>query len=197
MKKTFILGLCLSLLACKDIKKDQSIQEDTLVTNEVTAEADFYKKLAWNTTSFEVKFEQGSLQVIPSGLEIVNDIFEHSLVGVSVADALVADLNGDGHAEVLVHLVSDGSGSYGDLIVYSVNNGKSMSTVYYNSEIQDKQLAEGYMGHDSFVIMDGILHRTFPIYKEGDTNAEPTGGTRILQYRLIDGEANRQLVLSN
>jgi len=33
------------------------------------------------------------------------------------------------------------------------------------------------------------LVQRFPVYKTGDTNSEPTGGMRQLQYRLVAGEA--------
>ncbi len=36
--------------------------------------------------------------------------------------------------------------------------------------------------------------RRFPVYREGDTNAAPSGGTRQLQYRLEPGEAGWLLV---
>ena len=35
------------------------------------------------------------------------------------------------------------------------------------------------------------------IYNKGDTNAEPTGGTRQLQYKLVMGEASWILKLVN
>jgi hypothetical protein len=31
--------------------------------------------------------------------------------------------------------------------------------------------------------------RRFPIYRDSDKNAEPTGGTRQIQYKLEAGEA--------
>jgi hypothetical protein len=51
------------------------------------------------------------------------------------------------------------------------------------------------MGHDEFTIMETTLARRFPIYKEGDTNSNPTGGTRQIEYKLQDGEASRAFVI--
>lgn len=196
MKKILLLSFTLSLMACKDVKQNQETTQEEAIVSEVSAEkAKFSKKLDWKNTSFEVSFSQDTLKVLPSGLEIVNDLLIYPVEGVSVANAMIADLNADGHAEILVHLVSDGSGSYGELVAYSVNNGKSTSVVYYNPELEDESLAEGYMGHDSFEVVDEVLIRSFPIYKDGDSNASPTGGTRTIEYNLIDGEANRQLVV--
>ena len=61
-------------------------------------------------------------------------------------------------------------------------------------EISEKQiekggLFEGFMGHNKFSIEDGKLINIFPVYLEGDNNANPTGGKRKILYRLIAGEA--------
>ena len=45
------------------------------------------------------------------------------------------------------------------------------------------------MGHDEFAVVENVLARRFPVYKEGDSNANPTGGTRQIQYKLKAGEA--------
>ena len=42
-----------------------------------------------------------------------------------------------------------------------------------------------------------ILARRFPIYNADDTNSNPTGGTRQIQYKLMDGEASRMFVINN
>jgi len=55
----------------------------------------------------------------------------------------------------------------------------------------------GYMGHDEFAVVESSLARRFPIYKKGDSNANPTGGMRQLQYKLVPGEATWQLKLVN
>jgi hypothetical protein len=47
------------------------------------------------------------------------------------------------------------------------------------------------MGHDEFAMVENTFVQRFPIYNPGDTNAEPTGGTRQIQYKLVDGEASR------
>ena len=45
------------------------------------------------------------------------------------------------------------------------------------------------MGHDRFAIVESTFVQRFPIYRDGDVNAKPTGGTRQLQYKLVPGEA--------
>ena len=46
------------------------------------------------------------------------------------------------------------------------------------------------MGHDEFAVVENNLGRRFPVYREGDTNAMPTGLTRQLHYNLTRGEAS-------
>jgi hypothetical protein len=106
----------------------------------------------------------------------------------------VEDLNADGYPEIYVYVTSAGSGSYGSLIAYSSNRNRSITPIYLLPLDGDAQAASGYMGHDRFVVGEGRLVRNFPIYREGDTNAEPTGGMRQIQYRLHAGEAGWQLV---
>jgi hypothetical protein len=36
--------------------------------------------------------------------------------------------------------------------------------------------------------VENVLARRFPVYRPGDSNARPTGGTRQLTYRLVPGE---------
>jgi len=101
----------------------------------------------------------------------------------------VEDLNTDGYPEIYVYVTSAGSGSYGSLIAYASNRNRSLSEIYLAPLEDDPEAYKGYMGHDEFVIGEGALVRRFPLYREGDNNAEPTGGTRQIQYRLVAGEA--------
>jgi hypothetical protein len=112
----------------------------------------------------------------------------------TITGAEAEDLNADGYPEVYVYVTSAGSGSYGLLIAYASNRNRSISPIYLPPLEDDPEAARGYMGHDRFVVGEGSLVRNFPIYKEGDTNAAPTGGTRQIQYRLQAGEAGWRLV---
>lgn len=49
------------------------------------------------------------------------------------------------------------------------------------------------MGHDEMAIVENTFFRRFPIYKDGDSNAKPTGRMRQIQYKLVDGENGRIL----
>lgn len=110
-----------------------------------------------------------------------------------VSDVFIADLDDNGFDEMYIITTSAGSGSYGSVLGFASNRDKSLSMIYV-PEIQDgDKNFEGYMGHDTFKIEDQKLVRRFPIYNEGDTNANPTGGRRTLVYGLVPGEAMWQL----
>jgi len=113
--------------------------------------------------------------------------------GEVVVNAEVEDLNSDGSPELFVFTQSVGSGSYGNVYAFSVNNKKSMSEVYFQPTAENSKINKGYMGHDEFSLIENSLGQRFPIYKKGDTNAAPTGGTRQILYELIEGEAMRKL----
>ena len=130
----------------------------------------------------------GSVTITPSGLEVDNSPVTRETDG-KVVLAEVADLNVDGSPEVYVYTQSAGSGSYGGLIAYAANDRKSLSEIYLPPVAENPEASKGYMGHDEFRVVENTLVQRFPVYKEGDTNAAPTGGTRQLQYKLEPGEA--------
>jgi len=132
------------------------------------------------------------LTIRTAGLENGAQDFSHEIDGTAYR-AELADLDANGWPEIYVYISSAGSGSYGSLVAYAVNNGKSITPVYLRPLSDDAVASAGYMGHDVFAVAENWLVQRFPVYREGDTNSEPTGGTRQLQYRLIAGEAGWRL----
>jgi hypothetical protein len=113
----------------------------------------------------------------------------------TVVGAEVGDLDVDGSPEVYVFVQSAGSGSYGSLVAYAVDDRKSLSAIDLPPVTENEKAAKGYMGHDGFAVVENRLVQRFPIYRDGDTNASPTGGTRQLQYKLMAGKTGRKLVV--
>ena len=128
------------------------------------------------------------LRIEPEGLLTDNSPMVQDVDG-HVTGAEVADLNGDGSPEVYVYVQSAGSGSYGSLVAFSANNLKSLSGIYLPPVVEQPQLSTGYMGHDAFAVSGNRLVQRFPLYRDTDANATPTGGTREVSYRLDAGEA--------
>jgi hypothetical protein len=126
------------------------------------------------------------LKITPTGLTEDNKPVVSEIEG-TVSGAEIGDLDSNGFPEVYVYVTSAGSGSYGSLVAYAVNNGKIMMPIYLPPITDDAKASKGYMGHDEFAVLENVLGRRFPIYKEGDTNADPSGKTRQLQYKLVPG----------
>ena len=158
----------------------------------------FDKKLELQGITFHVTSpNQGSINqllIVPAGLSIDNSVIKREIDG-TVTNAEIADLNVDGSPEIYIYINSAGSGSYGELVAYAVNNKKSLSEIYLPPIENDKDNSRGYMGHDEFAVVENILARRFPVYAENDTNANPTGAMRQLQYKLTRGEASWILML--
>jgi hypothetical protein len=129
-----------------------------------------------------------TLHIVPGGFDPDNSPIVRTING-TVTGAEVADLNVDGSPEIYVYVKSVGSGSYGSLVAYSANRRKSLSEIYLPPITQDEVASKGYMGHDEFAVVENALVQRFPVYHDTDTNVEPTGGIRQLQYKLVAGEA--------
>ena len=157
-----------------------------------TAADAFDQRLALQGITFHVTCPNDSsaptVRIGPSGLAIDNSTVRKEVDG-QVVGAEVADLNVDGSPEIYVYVQSAGSGSYASLVAYSANKKKSLSEIYLPPITDDSRAAKGYMGHDEFRVVESTLVRRFPVYREGDTNAKPTGGMRQIQYKLVAGEA--------
>jgi len=199
MKKVFFTVFCFAILACSGKNKDQneSVEANKSTTtvavdsskdnvnDNANAESQVYSKnLSWNNYQFEVVVKSNSLYIKPKGKSGNGEAAQHNITGYTVVNSEVGDLNVDGMPEVLVYLVSDGSGSYGSLIGYSLLKSGDLLQLELPDLSLDKKNSKGYMGHDKFEIVENTLVRNFPVYKDGDSNANPTGGTRQLQYKL-------------
>jgi hypothetical protein len=184
-----------------DTTSQTSHAADTPSGQPVTAKEtySFQKSLRFKDISFDVHTKgDGSLRqlsVKPNGLDKKEQNIQLEIDG-KVTDARVADLNADGFTELLIFTQSAGSGSYGNVIAYSVNGGKSMSPVNFPATSENPKLKKGYMGHDSFSINNAGLVQEFPIYKDADANSNPTGGVRRVHYKLVNGEASKKFVVT-
>ncbi|WP_299188085.1 hypothetical protein [uncultured Psychrobacter sp.] len=205
MKQTLLLStLLLSLTACQNTNTSILDKNDTLPAKpSITVEADHTTSNTSGNYNKSFHYADFSARVVstPDGKGGYNlkiqtmgeDMIEKS-IDDPVVSAAVGDLNKDGFYEILVFTQSVGSGSYGDVIAYSSNKGMSWSEVFH-PELTDK-LKQGYMGHDQFALVENVLVRQFPLYLEGDTNANPQGKIRQIQYDMKDGEASRQFVVN-
>ncbi len=197
--KTFIAGIVL-LLSCNN--ENTTTQKDTTVnaiqnpidTSSIPA---FEKTLSLQGINYKIIASgEGSIQqlsIIPSGLTGINDSINVEVD--PVINAEIEDLDADGFPELLIYTQSTGSGSYGTVLGYSPNKGKSLSPIYFPDINEDKKLSAGYRGHDEFSVVENSLVRRFKLYDEKDTNASPSGKYRQIEYKLVNGEASKKFVV--
>jgi len=50
--------------------------------------------------------------------------------------------------------------------------------------MMDGKMNVGYKGHDEFTLLEGAILRRFPLYNPGDDKDKPTGGKRVIQYKI-------------
>jgi DNA-binding protein YbaB len=181
--------------AKKDVKKvEKTVEKAEKKAEDLTKEY----KTKTGKTFVVTKSGEGSLQTItitPKGFDSNEAIV---LTDVDpLGKVFLADLNNDGFEEIYVVTNSAGSGSGATLYAYSSNKDKSVTQINIPEITENdlKGIYKGYMGHDTFYVKDGKLYREFPVYKDGDSNANPTGGKKVLEYKLVPGEAAWQLVL--
>lgn len=157
------------------------------------AQTPFDKKLQLQGVNFHVtcanEGSQNVLRILPSGKLKNPQLIEEKIDG-TVVGAEVADLDRNGVPEIYVYVQSAGSGSYGSVVGHAVNKRRSITPIYMTPLTDDPKASAGYMGRDSFAVVEGWMVRTFPLYRPGDLNSKPTGGTRQMQYRLVNGEAS-------
>ena len=169
-----------------------------MMFSQASAQGAFNKTLTLQGVNFHVtcanEGSQNTLRIVPSGaIHNVRNI-EQQIDG-SVIGAEVADLDGNGTPEIYVFVQSAGSGSYGTVVGHAVNRGSSITPIMMPELSDDARASAGYMGRDRFSVAGDRLVRQFPLYRDGDSNAAPSGGTRQLHYRLVPREASWALQL--
>jgi hypothetical protein len=162
-----------------------------LISSTASAE-DFFAQMVLQDVTFQVESPNaGSINPVTVSAETSDGSIgkmETEADG-TITNVQVEDLNADGYPEIYIYVNSAGSGSYGSLIAYASNKNKSLSDIYLPPIETGSAEAKGYMGHDEFAVVETTFVRRFPVYKDGDPNSAPSGGTRLIQYKLEAGEA--------
>jgi len=101
----------------------------------------------------------------------------------------VDDLNKDGFPELLLYVASIDSLNKSSVIAISSQENKSVAPIVFPDILDDPRLRDGYKGSDKYMLLEGVLMRTYPLY-EKDANGvqQPTGKMRRLMYRVAPGE---------
>ena len=189
----YLLIILILSVACENSKRQQNKLEKSEEANLTSTE---YKTQSGKVFIVHIDHSMGEsicdVKIETKGFSAHNTT--HNLGGVDkIEKVYLADLDGNGFEEIYVITRSAGSGSYSNIYGIASNNDKSATAIYVQP-ISEKQtekgeLFEGFMGHNQFRLKDNKLVNSFPIYLEGDTNLNPTGGQREIQYQLLPGEA--------
>jgi hypothetical protein len=159
----------------------------TVLAEKKQASNAFKQEFILHGISFKVTSQGNKLRIAPSGLKIDNSPIERDIDG-TVTGADIGDINIDRSPEIYVY-IKDAKGGV-SLLAYSANKKKSLSEIYLPPFIDNPKLSKGYRGYNDVAMVEGIIVQRFPIYKDTDRDDKPTGGTRQLQYKLTQGEAN-------
>ncbi|MEI6843482.1 MAG: hypothetical protein WCK48_03185 [bacterium] len=124
------------------------------------------------------KYETSNYQPKNGGCEIGS---------TSIQDIYYGDLTGDGIEEVVVNYrtCNNGTGG-GSSEVYKLDNQNNLVNITPDSTklsaVDQKKFFDGFAGHGYFGISNSKLIFAFPVYKNGDSNANPTGGISTITF---------------
>jgi len=132
--------------------------------------------------------EKNAISINPVGFENEVRDFSFDLKGL-LTGAEVDDLNKDGFPDLLLYVNTKDSLNKSTVIGISSMENKSVVPIVLPDILDDPRLRHGYKGSDQYMLLEGILMRTYPLF-EKDANGvqQPTGKMRRLMYRVAQGE---------
>lgn len=145
-------------------------------------------KAGYRVTCKNKKFDENELDVRPVGFDNEARPVSFMLRG-RVAKAEIDDLNGDGYPDLVLYAYSDSNAIFGAVYAFISQANKSITGCALPDPMMDGKINEGYKGHDQFSLMQGFLQEKFPIYKAGDGQDHPTGGTRVILFQLVPNDS--------
>ena len=203
MKRTIYIILCVATLGLTGYTTYYAMSHTApaMVAVEAPAPVATTTPLKENTTSYTTKSGKkikitetnpigeslSTITITPEGFAtntpIVLDVNK-------LTNSLYADLNNDIYEELIITTTAQGSGSFGDVFIFTTASATQLLPIPFPEVTEDETkkgaLFEGYMGHDSFSITEGKLIRVFPTYTKTDTNNDPTGTRRSVVYSLAE-----------
>jgi hypothetical protein len=105
--------------------------------------------------------------------------------------AAVDDFNNDGFPDLVLQIYKGKDAEMGSIIGIASEKNESIRPIYFPDILDDAKLRTGYKGNDKFMLIEGTLMRSFPVFDTTDTSAaKPLGIVRHIQYRVITAENN-------
>ena len=128
--------------------------------------------------------DKNEVSVSPIGLKSTTPDPSFAVFG-KVKKAFTDDMNDDGLPDLVICVYGGDNNEIGTIAAISYNADKTFVGVYFPDIYLDSKIREGYKGGDEFSDLAGTLLRKFPIYLSGDTTGNPSGGTRVVQYKAM------------
>jgi hypothetical protein len=147
-------------------------------------------KVGYRVSCKNKKYDENQLEVRPVGMDNQAREMNFMLRG-RVAKAEIDDLNSDGYPDLVLYVYMDSSANFGTVYAFVSKANKSITGCVLPDPMMDGKINAGYKGHDQFSLMEGFLLEKFPIYKAGDDQDKPSGGTRVILYQLVPDEGER------
>lgn len=141
-------------------------------------------KVGYRVDCRNKNIDQNQLTVKPVGFQSEARDMSFAIRG-RVLRAEIDDMNNDSYPDLLLTIYMDSTATYGTVYAFVSDANKGMIPCILPDLTMDGKMNAGYKGHDKFTLMEGTLLQKFPVYKPGDAKDNPTGGNRVLQYRLV------------
>ena len=206
MLKPMLILTALSFLACKsETAREKAAAADERQVEYVTPPPKAPGQAQVNT--FKLKSDKRFIVIEKGRSASVSRItvqgmgFPESEEIFSLRDAdpietgLIDDLDGDGFEELYLVTRSAGSGSYATVYGFASIGDRSYNRISIPEVDTDDPNYAGYQGHERIIIRGKRLVRHFPVYREGDPNSHPSGGSRMINYVLEVKEDGPHLVV--
>ena len=94
------------------------------------------------------------------------------------------DLDGDGTWEILIWIVGSREEHYGTLESFRLAGNRLRAAKFPG--LSDRE-DHGYAGRDVYRVVDNLVEREFPLYREAPEGLQPTGQRRLLRYQVVGG----------
>ena len=145
-------------------------------------------KAGYRINCYNKSSEKNPITIYPVGFESEARDFSFELKGVLMGTE-VDDLNKDGFPDLLLYVASSDSLNKSSVIAISSQENKSVAPIVFPDILDDPRLRDGYKGADKYMLLEGVLMRTYPLYeKDASGVQQPTGKMRRLMYRVAPGE---------
>ena len=146
-------------------------------------------KYGYKVSCRNKEIKSNMLAIRPIGFESPANESMNMPVRGRVSAAMVDDLNNDGLADLILFIYTDSVALHGTVYVMVSQDSKTIVPAGLPDPALDGKINTGYKGHDVFSMLEGTVLLRFPIFKQGDKDDAPTGGTRTVQYSLTKGES--------